>query len=259
MTAPARTPAAAAAGAGTPALEVRDLTVRYREVLALDAVSVTVEAGQACGLVGMNGSGKSTLLQACAGLVRPRRGTVRVLGATPDDARRGGLVGYVPQVDQVDKDFPVVVADVVLMGRYHRMGWRRRARPGDRAAVEAALDRVGLADLAGRRIGRLSGGQRQRVLLARALAQEARLLLLDEPFTGLDVVSTAAVTAVLHELVAEGATVVVSTHDLRTLPDLCRTSVLLHRTVLAAGPTADVVTPENLALAFGLDRTGGTP
>lgn len=242
-------------GAGR-ALEVRDLTVRYRDVVALDGVSIDVEPGQACGLVGMNGSGKSTLLQACAGLLRPRRGTVRVLGRTPDEARRDGLVGYVPQVDQVDKDFPVVVADVVLMGRYHRMGGRRRARPEDRAAVEAALDRVGLTELAGRQIGRLSGGQRQRVLLARALAQDARLLLLDEPFTGLDVVSTEAVTAVLHGLVASGATIVVSTHDLRTLPDLCRTSVLLHRTVLAAGPTADVVTPENLALAFGLDRRG---
>lgn len=244
---------------GHPALEVRDLTVRYREVVALEDVRLTVEAGQACGLVGMNGSGKSTLLQACAGLVRPRRGTVRVLGGTPEDARRAGLVGYVPQVDQVDKDFPVVVADVVLMGRYHRMGWRRHARPRDHAAVDAALERVGLTDLAGRRIGRLSGGQRQRVLLARALAQEARLLLLDEPFTGLDVVSGAAVTAVLHELVADGATLVVSTHDLRTLPDLCRTSVLLHRRVLASGPTADVVTPENLALAFGLDATRSAP
>jgi manganese transport system ATP-binding protein len=239
------------------ALEVRGLTVRYREVVALEDVSVSVEEGQACGLVGMNGSGKSTLLQACAGLVRPRSGSVRVLGVAPDAARRDGLVGYVPQADQIDKDFPVVVSDVVLMGRYHRMGWRRRARPADRAAVEAALERVGLTALAGRQIGRLSGGQRQRVLLARALAQEARLLLLDEPFTGLDVVSTAAVTQVLHELVTQGATVLVSSHDLRTLPDLCRTSVLLQRTVLASGPTADVVTPANLARAFGLDPSAG--
>lgn len=245
-----------AARTAEPALLVEDLTVRYRDVLALDAVSITVAPAQACGLVGMNGSGKSTLLQACAGLVRPRRGSVRVLGRTPDEARRDGLVGYVPQVDQIDKDFPLVVHDVVLMGRYHRGASWRRPQPADRAAVDAALDRVGLADLAGRRIGRLSGGQRQRVLLARALAQGARLLLLDEPFTGLDVVSTAAVTAVLHELVADGVTVVVSSHDLRTLPDLCRTAVLLHRTVLASGPTADVVTPENLARAFGLDPTG---
>ncbi|WP_182111510.1 MULTISPECIES: metal ABC transporter ATP-binding protein [unclassified Actinotalea] len=242
-----------------PALRVRDLTVRYRDVVALEDVAVDVAPGVACGLVGMNGSGKSTLLKACAGLVRPRTGRVEVLGRTPDEARRDGLVGYVPQADDVDKDFPVVVADVVLMGRHHRMGRRRRVRPADRAAVDAALDRVGLADLAGRQIGRLSGGQRQRVLLARALAQEARVLLLDEPFTGLDVVSVATVTAVLHELVAEGATVVVSTHDLRTLPDLCATAVLLQRRVLAAGPTADVVTPANLARAFGLDAPTEVP
>lgn len=242
-----------------PALAVRGLTVAYREVVALEDVTVDVAAGRACGLVGMNGSGKSTFLQACAGLVRPRQGTVRVLGRTPDAARRDGVVGYVPQVDEVDKDFPVSVGDVVLMGRYHRMGWRRRARAEDRVAVGAALDRVGLADLQGRQIGRLSGGQRQRVLLARALAQEARLLLLDEPFTGLDVVSVAAVTRVLHELVADGVTVVVSTHDLRTLPDLCSTTVLLHRRVLAAGPTADVVTPANLARTFGLDAPAEVP
>lgn len=236
-----------------PALDVRGLTVRYRDVVALEDVTVQVAQGQACGLVGMNGSGKSTLLKAVVGLVRPDAGSVAVLGGTPDAARAGGLVGYVPQVDDVDRDFPVTVDDVVLMGRYHRMGRRRRTRPVDRAAVDEALTRVGLADLAGRQIGRLSGGQRQRVLLARALAQEARVLLLDEPFTGLDVVSEAAITAVLRGLVDDGCTVLLSTHDLATLPELCETSVLLHRRVLAQGPTADVVTPENLARTFGLD------
>ncbi|MCL3860572.1 metal ABC transporter ATP-binding protein [Actinotalea sp. K2] len=240
----------------TPALQVRGLTVRYREVLALDDVHLAVAPGEACGLVGMNGSGKSTLFRAVLGLVPTSRGDVEVLGGSPQHARARGEVGYVPQTDDVDRDFPVSVADVVLMGRYHLMGWRRRPRAADHAAVEAALDRVRLTELAGRQIGRLSGGQRQRVLLARALAQQARVLLLDEPFTGVDAASEAAVSSVLRELVADGCSVLLSTHDLATLPDLCERSVLLHRRVLAEGPTAQVLTPENLALAFGLGTPG---
>ncbi len=239
------------------ALAVTGLTVRYGEVLALDGVDLVVEEGEACGLVGVNGSGKSTLFKAAVGLVRPVAGAVSVLGGSADAARRAGLVAYVSQADEIDRDFPVSVADVVLTGRYHRMGPLRRPSPRDRAAVAEALDRVGLADLAGRQVGRLSGGQRQRVLLARALAQEAQLLLLDEPFTGVDAVSEAAVTAVLRDLVAGGCSLVVSTHDLSMLPALCARSVLLHRRVLAHGPTAEVLTPENLARTFGLDQGAG--
>lgn len=245
MSAPGASPA-------TPALALRGLTVRYGEVVALEVVDLAVGPGQACGLIGVNGSGKSTLFKAAVGLVRPVAGTVSVLGGPAEAARRAGLVAYVPQADDVDRDFPVSVADVVLMGRYHRMGWRRRPGAADRAAVADALDRVGLAGVADRQVGRLSGGQRQRVLLARALAQEARLLLLDEPFTGVDAASEAAVTAVLRDLVAAGCSLVVSTHDLTMLPALCAESVLLHRRVLAHGPTAEVLTPENLARTFGL-------
>lgn len=242
----------------TTALRITGLTVRYGEVLALDGVDLAVEPGEACGLVGVNGSGKSTLFKAAVGLVRPVAGEVRVLGGPADRARRAGLVAYVPQADDLDRDFPVSVEDVVLTGRYHLMGPLRRPAPRDRAVVAQALARVGLADLAGRQVGRLSGGQRQRVLLARALAQEARLLLLDEPFTGVDAGSEAAVTAVLRDLVAEGCSLVVSTHDLSMLPALCARSVLLHRRVLAHGPTAEVITPENLARTFGLDQAGAS-
>ena len=237
------------------ALRLSGVTVAYREVVALDDVDLTLAEGAACGLVGVNGSGKSTLFKAVVGLVRPRSGRVEVFGGTRGEARRGGLVGYVPQADDVDPDFPVSVADVVLMGRYHRMGPSRRASARDREAVQVALERVGMADLGARQIGRLSGGQRQRVLLARALAQEARLLLLDEPFTGVDAASEAAVTAVLRELIADGCALLVATHDLTMLPALCAESVLLHQRVLAHGPTAKVVTPANLARAFG----GGRP
>jgi manganese transport system ATP-binding protein len=235
-----------------PALEVTGLTVAYRDVVALQGVDLTVPAGTAFGLIGVNGSGKSTLFKAVLGLVRPLAGGVRVLGDLPDAARRRGLIGYVPQADDIDPDFPVSVADVVLMGRYHLMGWRRRPDRTDREAVGEALRRVGMEGLAGRQIGRLSGGQRQRVLLARALAQRARLLLLDEPFNGVDAASEAAVTDVLRELVAEGSTLLVATHDLTMLPALCAEVVLLHNRVLAQGPTAQVLTPQNLAQAFGL-------
>ena len=248
MSAPARP----LPGAEAPALDVRGLTVRYGDVVALEDVTLAVPPGEACGLVGVNGSGKSTLFQAVLGLVRAASGDVAVLGRAAARARADGVVGYVPQQDRLDRDFPVGVDDVVLMGRYHLMGRARRPRPADRAAAREALDRVGLADLGDRRIGRLSGGQRQRVLLARALAQDARLLLLDEPFTGVDTVSEAAVTAVLTEFVTGGGAVLISTHDLGMLPRLCARSVLLHRTVLAQGPTAEVVTPENLARTFGL-------
>ncbi|GEN78527.1 metal ABC transporter ATP-binding protein [Actinotalea fermentans] len=242
----------------TAALRITGLTVRYGDVLALDGVDLAVEPGEACGLVGVNGSGKSTLFKAAVGLVRPVAGTVEVLGGPGDRARKSGLVAYVPQADDLDRDFPVSVEDVVLTGRYHLMGPLRRPAARDRAVVAQALARVGLADLAGRQVGRLSGGQRQRVLLARALAQEARLLLLDEPFTGVDAGSEAAVTAVLRDLVADGCSLVVSTHDLSMLPALCARSVLLHRRVLAHGPTAEVITPENLARTFGLDQAGAS-
>lgn len=239
-----------------PALEVTGLTVTYGDVLALADVDLTLGEGTACGLVGVNGSGKSTLLRTVVGLVRPRTGEVRVHGGPHDDARRRGDIGYVPQADDLDRDFPVSVLDVVLMGRYHRMGRTRRPSAADRAAAEEALARVGLTELAGRQIGRLSGGQRQRVLLARTLAQRARLLLLDEPFTGVDAASEAAVTRVLRELNDDGVTVLLATHDLATLPELCAESVLLHHRVLAHGPTTEVLTADNLARTFGLEVEG---
>ena len=236
-----------------PALQVTGLTVRYGEVLALDDVDLTLSEGTACGLVGVNGSGKSTLLRTVVGLIRPRPGEVMVHGGSHDDARRRGDIGYVPQADDLDRDFPVSVMDVVLMGRYHRMGRTRRPSAADRAAAEEALARVGLTELAGRQVGRLSGGQRQWVLLARTLAQRARLLLLDEPFTGVDAASEAAVTRVLRELNGDGVTVLLATHDLASLPELCAESVLLHRRVLAHGPTTEVLTADNLARTFGLE------
>ncbi|NEW41144.1 metal ABC transporter ATP-binding protein [Nocardia cyriacigeorgica] len=240
----------------TSAIEVRDVTVHYGSVLALDAVDLTVESGRVCGLIGMNGSGKSTLFKTIMGLVTPDRGTVRIGGGTPTSARKAGVVGYVPQSEDVDWSFPLSVREVVTTGRYGRMGFTRRARRSDRDAVDHALERVELTELADRQIGQLSGGQRKRAFVARGIAQGATVLLLDEPFAGVDKRSEATITGLLRELAADGATVLVSTHDLHALPGLADEAILLMRKVLMHGDPDEALRPESLALAFGLDVMG---
>ncbi len=238
----------------SPALEVDDLSVRYGDVVALDSVSLTLPRGSVTGLVGVNGSGKSTLMRAVVGAVRPTSGTVTILGRPADTARRAGALAHLPQSQDVDWTFPVVVRDVVETGRYPHLGPLRRLRAHDRAAVADALERVGLTDLADRQVGRLSGGQRQRVFLARAIAQEADVLLLDEPFSGVDKPQEAGILALLRDLAADGTSVLVSTHDLPTLPGLVDQVVLLQRRVLFAGPPDEALAPERLVEAFtGLD------
>lgn len=240
----------------TAAIDVTDLTVHYGEVRALDAVTARIEPGRVCGLIGMNGSGKSTLFKAVMGMVRPDRGRVLVDGEAPRTARRRGLIGYVPQSEDVDWAFPVSVRDVVMMGRYGGQRLTRRARPVDRDAVADALARVELTDYADRQIGQLSGGQRKRAFVARAIAQDAEILLLDEPFAGVDKRSEATIVRLLRELARGGRTVLVSTHDLQALPQLADEAILLlHRVLLHAG-VDEVLRPENLAMAFGLDVLG---
>lgn len=239
-------------GRGGPAIEVRDLTVRYGSVLALDGVTLDVPAGRIVGLLGMNGSGKSSLFAALMDSIKPAEGTVRLFGRESSRARRANLVSYVPQSEAVDWDFPVSVADVVMMGRYGLLGFTRRPRAADRAAVAEAIDRVGLTALAHRQIGELSGGQRKRAFVARGIAQGASLLLLDEPFAGVDKGSEATIVALLRELRAEGASVLMSTHDLAGVPELCDQVVLLQNRVLFQGSPDEALTPERLSLAFGL-------
>ncbi|NKX50408.1 metal ABC transporter ATP-binding protein, partial [Arthrobacter deserti] len=204
-----------------------------------------------CGLIGVNGSGKSTLFKALMGLVQPVRGSVRLFGLESGQSRKENLVTYVPQSEDVDWTFPVSVRDVVMMGRYGRLGPMRRPRRQDREVVEHALERVGLTELQHRQIGQLSGGQRKRAFVARGIAQEAALMLLDEPFAGVDKSSEAALVALFRELRNEGRTMLVSTHDLAGIPQLCDEAVLLHRRVLAHGLPEAVLTNENLARAFG--------
>jgi manganese transport system ATP-binding protein len=244
---------------GEPALDVRGLTVRYGDVLALDDASLRLTSGRVTGLIGLNGSGKSTLLKAVMGIVRAQAGTVRVHGLPPDVARRAGLVGYVPQSEDVDWTFPITVREVVTMGRYGRMGPLRRTRPADVAAVDVALERVDLTALADRQVGALSGGQRKRVFVARCLAQEAAVLLLDEPFAGVDQRSEAGITALLRGLVAEGRAILVSTHDLQALPTLADDVVLLATRVLAIGRPEDVLRPQQLGRLLGLTAPEVSP
>jgi manganese/iron transport system ATP-binding protein len=232
-----------------PVLVIRHAAVAYGRVPVLENIDGEVLAGQSVALIGPNGAGKTTLIRAVLGLVPVVRGTIEVLGRPPAAARR--QVAYVPQADNLDAEFPVSVEQVVLMGRYRRIGWLRRPGRADREAARQALAEVGLADRAGARFGTLSGGQRQRTLLARAIAQEARLLLLDEPFNGIDATSEELLLAALDRLRAAGAAVVMSTHDLALAHLACDEVCLLNRHQFAFGPVERALTPELLRAAYG--------
>lgn len=237
-----------------PVIDVRAATVRYGEVQALERATVRIGRGRVCALVGMNGSGKSTLMKVMLGLVRPHPGRVLINGAPPSSARRSGQIAYVTQREEVDWAYPITVREVVMTGRYAHQGPTRRARRHDYRIVDEALARVGLADLAGRQIGRLSGGQRKRAFVARALAQRATVLLLDEPFAGVDDRSQRTITGLLRELAAGGATIVIATHDLPALPELADEALLLAGSILMHDTVHTVIRPENLARAFGLEE-----
>jgi len=229
-----------------------DVSVTYPNGLtALRDASFRLEGGTICALVGVNGSGKSTLFKALMGFVTPRRGRVEIDGRPVREAQKQSWVAYVPQAEEVDWTFPVSVRDVVMMGRYGYMNFLRLPRAADRAAVEESLRRLGMWDFRDRQIGELSGGQKKRVFVARALAQQGRVILLDEPFTGVDVKTEEALVTLLRELRDEGRLILVATHNLGSVPEFCDQVVLINRTVLAYGPTAQVFTAANLTRAFG--------
>lgn len=233
-------------------IAVEDITVTYRNgFTALRDATFEIPTGTISALVGVNGSGKSTLFKAVMGFVRTSKGTIRILGRSVDDALRQNLVAYVPQSEEVDWNFPVLVEDVVMMGRYGHMGFLRIPKAVDHAAVTTALTRVGMSDFRRRQIGELSGGQKKRVFLARALAQDAQVILLDEPFTGVDVTTEEAIVGMLRALRDEGRVMLVSTHNLGSVPEFCDRAILLNRTVLAYGRTEEVFTQANLEQAFG--------
>ena len=237
----------------TAALSVSGLSFAYRDSLVLREVTLDLPQGVVMGIVGPNGAGKSTLLKAVVGLLKPTRGTVSCFGQPLPKVRR--RVGYMRQASSVDWDFPTTVSDVVLMGTYGGLGWFRRPGAKERDVAAAALRRVGIPHLAHRPINQLSGGERQRTFLARLLAQQSDLLLLDEPFAGVDAASQETITNVLHGLRDAGRTVVIVHHDLATVPTLCDWTCLLNRTVMGFGPTEEVFTDEAVKQAYGLATT----
>ena len=239
----------AAARRKRPALVINDLTVAYHSRPVIWDVDLTVERGALMALVGPNGAGKSTLIKAVLGLVPRSAGTVEVLGRRVERLHPG--IGYVPQRGSVDWDFPTTVLDVVMMGRYGRLGPLRRPGRSDREAARAALDQVKLADLADRQISQLSGGQQQRTFLARALVQEAEIYLMDEPFAAVDALTERAIVDVLRELQRQGRTSIVVHHDLATVTDYFDQVTLLNVELVASGPVAEVFTDSNVRRTYG--------
>ena len=238
--------------ATAPGLAVSDITVAYRNgTTAIKHASFTIPRGSITALVGVNGSGKSTLFKAIMGFVPLAGGSVDILGVPGRQALKRNLVAYVPQSEDVDWNFPVLVEDVVMMGRYGHMGLLRRPKPVDHQMVTSALERVDLVPFRHRQIGELSGGQKKRVFLARALAQQSEVILLDEPFTGVDVKTEDSIVALLRTLRDEGKVMLVSTHNLGSVPEFCDRTVLVKGTVLASGPTSEIFTRERLEETFG--------
>ena len=233
-------------------ISAQDVTVTYRNGhTALWNASFEVPRGTITALVGVNGSGKSTLFKAIMGFVPAAKGTIKILGLDVKEALAKNLVAYVPQSEEVDWAFPVLVEDVVMMGRYGHMGFLRRPKKADHDAVNEALRRVSMEDFRTRQIGELSGGQRKRVFLARSLAQDGQVILLDEPFTGVDVKTEEQIVGLLRELRDEGRVMLVSTHNLGSVPEFCDRTVLVKGTVLSHGLTEKTFTRENLEKTFG--------
>ncbi len=233
----------------TPALELHDLTVSYAKKPVLYGVDVQVPQGALVGIIGPNGAGKSTMIRAIMGLTPASSGWVQIFGETFEKSRH--RVGYVPQREQVDWDFPVNVMDVVLMGRYGRRGWLRRVTKEDKKIAEESLDKVGMLPFRNRQIANLSGGQQQRVFLARALAQQSDLYLMDEPFAGVDATTERAIVTLLQDLQSQGKTILVVHHDLTTAKEYFDHMLLLNMRLVAFGKTEDVFTMEQLQKTYG--------
>jgi manganese/zinc/iron transport system ATP- binding protein len=232
-----------------PALEIHDMTVAYHRKPVLWDIDLTVPEGKLVGIVGPNGAGKTTLIKAVLGLLPLASGKVEIYGKPYDQQRR--LIGYVPQRESVDWDFPVTVRDVVLMGTYGQLGWVRRPGRAEREIADRCLEQVGMKDFSARQIRQLSGGQQQRVFLARALAQQARVYFMDEPFAGVDAATEAAIIQLLQNLRSEKKTVFVVHHDLQTVRSYFDYVILLNLRLVACGPTETTFTPENLNETYG--------
>lgn len=235
-----------------PGIIAQDVTVTYRNGnTGLLNANFTIPTGTISALVGVNGAGKSTLFKAIMGFLPMQNGSIRILGNTVQAALKKNIVAYVPQSEEVDWTFPVLVKDVVMMGRYGHMNFFRHPKKSDQDAVIDALKRVNMLEFSSNQIGELSGGQRKRVFLARALAQNGKVILLDEPFTGVDVQTEDAIIKLLREMRSEGRVMLVSTHNLGSVPEFCDQTILVNKKIIAYGPTETTFTHKNLETTFG--------
>jgi ABC-type Mn2+/Zn2+ transport system ATPase subunit len=232
-------------------IDLENVTVAYHGKIALHSASLQLQSGTICGLVGMNGAGKSTLFKAIMGFVKPTSGRILIHDLPIRQVQKRNLVAYVPQSEDVDWDFPVSVRDVVMMGRYGYMNLLRIPRSSDKRIVRESLERVEMWKMRDRQIGELSGGQKKRTFFARSLAQQSQVLLLDEPFAGVDIKTEKMMVNLLMELRQAGHTILISTHDLTSVTTFCDRVVLINRTILAYGETSEVFTEENLSRTFG--------
>jgi ABC-type Mn2+/Zn2+ transport system ATPase subunit len=232
------------------AIEVTDLSVYYRNTLALDQVSVSINAGKITGIIGPNGSGKSTFLKSILGIIPAKSGTVTFFGSSLEQYR--SKIAYVPQRESIDWDFPITVEEVVAMGRIRPKKWWSRTTLADKELVKETLKKVQLSEFSTRQIGQLSGGQQQRVFLARALAQEAELIIMDEPFVGIDMASQESILAIVQKLRDSGKTVVIVHHDLSVVARYFDDVVLLNKQLVANGPIDEILQSENIEKAYGM-------
>ena len=234
-------------------IELHDVSVTYPSgQQALQNISFSLSGGKICGLVGMNGAGKSTLFKSMMGFVKPTNGSIRILGNSAKTALKKNMIAYVPQTEEVDWNFPVLVEDVVMMGRYGHMGLLRIPSRKDKEIVQSALERVNMQDFRKRQIGELSGGQKKRIFVARALAQEGRVMFLDEPFTGVDIKTEDSLVQLFRSLAKdERQLILVSTHNLGSVPHFCDEAILINRRLIASGPVETTFTSSHLEEAFG--------
>jgi manganese/iron transport system ATP-binding protein len=233
-------------------IEIQNINVFYKNGHeALHDASCQIPDGSITALLGVNGSGKTTLFRSIMGILKINSGKIIIDGQSPDIAIKNNLISYVPQYDDIDWDFPILVKDVVMMGRYSYMNFMRKPNPVDYKIVEESLKKVGMDDLNNRQIGELSGGQKKRVFIARALAQESKILLLDEPFTGVDSKTQETILELIKQERDKNKIILISTHDLNIVPEICDRTILINKTVQVEGLTQDVFTKENLVNTFG--------
>ena len=232
-------------------ININDLTVKLNNKTILENINLTLHGPKIIALVGANGAGKSTLFKSIMGIINPSDGNIIINGKNPKDALKNNLISYVPQIEEVDWNFPLLVEELVMMGRYNHMNIFRKVSIKDKRIVKESLDYVQMNEFINSQIGELSGGQKKRIFIARALAQESKILLLDEPFSGVDINTEESLSMLFRSLVDRGCLIIVSTHNLGSVPRFCDEVILLDKKLLAYGPVKKIFTEDNLKKTFG--------